>query len=160
MEDLRVCTNLTILSCKCLTPLFSKIRDRRTSSNDFARYSRRLMKVICEEGLACIDPLSVDIITPTNSSYIGKEVNEENLVAISIIRAGTTYFSTVAVYQTLLTYDAGDSMLESLLSCVPYIPVGKLLIQRNEETSEPIFYYKKFPTLEGKKVILLDPMLG
>ena len=51
-------------------------------------------------------------------------------------------------------------MLEAFLDCLPDVPVGKLLIQRDEKTAESIFLYKKLPNLEDKKIFLLDPMLG
>jgi uracil phosphoribosyltransferase len=70
-------------------------------------------------------------------------LNSEELVAISIIRAG-------------------DSMLDSFLSLftVNDIKVGKILIQRDEETALPHLMYYKVPDLTGKQVILLDPMLA
>jgi uracil phosphoribosyltransferase len=55
---------------------------------------------------------------------------------------------------------AGDSMLESFLSICPAVKVGKILIQRDEETALPHLIYFKVPNLTGKQVILLDPMLG
>ena len=53
-------------------------------------------------------------------------------------------------------------MIEPLLTLLPNISVGKVLIQRNERTAEPIFYYSKLPTdiHKAKRVFLLDPMLG
>jgi uracil phosphoribosyltransferase len=65
----------------------------------------------------------------------------EDLVVISIIRAG-------------------DSMLDSFLSVCPSVKVGKILIQRDEETALPKLMYFKVPDMTGKQVILLDPMLA
>lgn len=42
----------------------------------------------------------------------------------------------------------------------PQATVGKILIQRNEETAEPILFYSKLPPLEGKTVVVLDPMVA
>ena len=44
--------------------LFTKIRDRTTSPQEFRRYARRLMAVICEEGLSYVAPESVEVDTP------------------------------------------------------------------------------------------------
>lgn len=39
--------------------------------------------------------------------------------------------------------------------------IGKLLIQRNEETAEPIFYMAKLPSdIHKRHILLLDPMLA
>ena len=49
---------------------------------------------------------------------------------------------------------------ESFMGCVPSAQVGKILIQRDEATAEPVLYYSKLPSLAGKRVVLLDPMLA
>ena len=51
-------------------------------------------------------------------------------------------------------------MLDSFMRVAPEASVGKILIQRNEETKEPILFYSKLPDLTNKYVILLDPMLA
>jgi uracil phosphoribosyltransferase len=38
--------------------------------------------------------------------------------------------------------------------------VGKILIQRDESTAEPVLFYSKLPPLGKKTVVLLDPMLA
>ena len=46
---------------------------------------------------------------------------------------------------------------------MPSITVGKVLIQRDEESYDkrPIYYYKKFPPrIAEKTIFLVDPMLG
>lgn len=51
------------------------------------------------------------VITPPGAEYHGAEVDTENIVAVSIIRAG-------------------DSMLDTFLEVCPEAKVGKILIQR------------------------------
>lgn len=68
--------------------LFTKIRDRSTNRSDYVTYSRRLMRVICEEGIACLDPTPVTVTTPTESDFHGSAIDMNNIVAVSIIRAG------------------------------------------------------------------------
>lgn len=136
-------SNLTNLqsSIRCFPHLYSKIRDQTTPPQEFARYSRRIMSILSEEGVAisCSNP--IEITTPTNSTISGQAVDVSEVVAISIIRAG-------------------DSMLDTFMSIVPEAKVGKILIQRNEETAEPILFYTKFPNLTNHKIFLLDPMLA
>lgn len=81
------------------------------------------------------------IRTPLEVCCSGEVVATTNIVAVSIIRAG-------------------DSMLDTFMSVVPEASVGKVLIQRNEETLEPMLFYSKLPDLRGKDVVLLDPMLA
>lgn len=57
---------------------------------------------------------------------------------------------------------AGDSMVDPLVGMIPNISIGKILIQRDEATAQPIYFYSKLPSdvTEMKKVFLLDPMLA
>ena len=54
-------------------------------------------------------------------------------------------------------------MLEAVRQCAPGITVGKILIQRDEESEEklPKMYYQKYPpNIGARKVLLCDPMLA
>ena len=58
---------------------------------------------------------------------------------------------------------AGDSLLDAVRFCLPSVRVGKILIQRDEESREkkPILYYTKFPKdISKKSILLVDPMLA
>jgi uracil phosphoribosyltransferase len=75
-----------------------------------------------EEGLGHLQHLqqSTEVTTPTNLTIPTNIINTENIVVVSIIRAG-------------------DSLLDSFLKICPEAAVGKILIQRDEETALPIF---------------------
>ena len=135
--------NTTVLKCLSLQHLFTKIRDKDTKPEDFRKYSMRLMTILTEESLvvASNSVSKKTITTPTGAKFDGIDVDTSNMVAVSIIRAG-------------------DSLLECFLNIVPEAAVGKILIQRNEETAEPVLFYDKLPPLENKQVMLLDPMLA
>lgn len=96
-----------------------------------------------EEGLSYIQHglNVVQVETPTGTLVAGEAIDYSSLVAVSIIRAG-------------------DSMLDCFLRIAPETSVGKILIQRDEATALPIMYYSKLPTLAGRQIILLDPMLA
>lgn len=135
-------TFVTLSYIKSIRRLMTKIRNKDTPPVEFRHYARKLMLILSEECLAYVQRKDVDVITPTGSVYAGYEIlNESNIVAVSIIRAG-------------------DSLLDAFMEVCPSAQVGKVLIQRNEETAEPILFYTKLPPLTGKYVILLDPMLG
>ena len=51
-------------------------------------------------------------------------------------------------------------MLDSFMAICPEAKVGKILIQRDESTAEPILFYHKLPSLKNQTVIVLDPMLA
>lgn len=96
-----------------------------------------------EEGLSYLESgvQMVEVETPTGLKCQGTTVDSTQLVVVSIIRAG-------------------DSMLDTFLKISPAASVGKILIQRDEATALPIMYYAKLPSLKGKQVVLLDPMLA
>jgi uracil phosphoribosyltransferase len=56
---------------------------------------------------------------------------------------------------------AGESMEQGLRDCCRSVRIGKILIQRNEETSQPQLFYDKLPEdISERWVLLLDPMLA
>jgi len=128
---------------RCVSRLLTTLRDETSSHVTFSEHARRLMNLICEEGLSSLESClrDVQVQTPTGVAVNGVSLNAVGIVAISIIRAG-------------------DSMLDSFLRICPAAQVGKILIQRNEETALPTLLFYKVPKLEGKQIVLLDPMLA
>jgi uracil phosphoribosyltransferase len=56
---------------------------------------------------------------------------------------------------------AGEAMEQGLRDCCRSIRIGKILIQRDEETALPkLFYAKLVPDIAERYVLLLDPMLA
>ena len=56
---------------------------------------------------------------------------------------------------------AGESMEMGLRDCCRSVRIGKILIQRDEETAIPKLYYEKLPEdISERYVFLLDPMLA
>ena len=56
-----------------------------------------------------------------------------------------------------------DKKTSLVRSLAPGIKVGKILIQRDEESEEklPKMYYSKYPpNIESRKILLCDPMLA
>lgn len=136
--------NVTVLNSKAITHLFSHIRHKDTDLKNYIYYSNRLMRILAEEAIAELPSTPAEIPTPVGT-YSGVSLDENNCIAVSIIRAG-------------------DSLLDAVRNVLPAIPVGKILIQRNEESQEkePILYYTKLPSndLNKKSVLLVDPMLA
>lgn len=56
---------------------------------------------------------------------------------------------------------AGESMEQGLRDCCRSVRIGKILIQRDEETSKPRLFYQKLPQdVKDRVCLLLDPMLA
>lgn len=117
------------------------IRDRNTNRADFIFYSNRIIRLLVEEGLNHLPVVQHQIATPTGRQYAGVKF-EGKICGVSIMRAG-------------------ESMEQGLRDCCRSVRIGKILIQRDEETSKPRLFYEKLPEdIKDRWVLLLDPMLA
>mmetsp|Transcript_13102 Transcript_13102/g.17993 ORF Transcript_13102/g.17993 Transcript_13102/m.17993 type:complete len:230 (+) Transcript_13102:75-764(+) len=117
------------------------IRNHKTSRADFIFYADRLLRLVIEEGLGFLPFEEQTVITPTGEEYRGVGFVGK-LCGVSIIRAG-------------------ESMESALREVCQDIRIGKILIQRNEETAQPVLHYIKLPhDISERYVLLLDPMLA
>ncbi|KNC50510.1 uracil phosphoribosyltransferase [Thecamonas trahens ATCC 50062] len=121
--------------------MFTIIRDEKTTHQDFVFYFDRLSRLLIEEALSYLPAEEVDVMTPTGEAYPGIRWTR-NLCGVPIIRAG----------------EAFEIALRGILrDCV----IGKILIQRDEETTLPKLFYSKLPKdISERTVLLLDPMLA
>ncbi|KIW09396.1 uracil phosphoribosyltransferase [Verruconis gallopava] len=124
-----------------LIALLTKIRDVRTERADFIFYSNRIIRLLIEEALNHLPVVQHTINTPLNTSYQGVKF-AGNICGVSIMRAG-------------------EAMEQGLRDCCRSVRIGKILIQRDEETSQPKLFYDKLPEdIAQRWVLLLDPMLA
>lgn len=124
-----------------LIGLYSIIRDQTTKRGDFVFYSDRIIRLLVEEGL---NQLPVD--RAVIKCYGGHEFQGANFLGkicgVSIVRAG-------------------ELMEMGLRECCRSVRIGKILIQRDEETALPKLFYEKLPEdIADRYVFLLDPMLA
>lgn len=102
------------------------------------------MRILAEDAIAELPSQSPLTITTPCGPYHGIEIHTQNLCAVSIVRSG-------------------DALVESVRECLPSVPVGKILIQRDETSieKEAKFLYSKMPPgVEDMDVLLCDPMLA
>ncbi|KII96175.1 hypothetical protein PLICRDRAFT_35118 [Plicaturopsis crispa FD-325 SS-3] len=124
-----------------LEALFTIIRDKDTNRGDFLFYSDRIIRLLVEEGLNHLPVLAKTVETPTGSTYHGVGF-EGKICGVSILRAG-------------------EAMEVGLREVCRSVRIGKILIQRDEETTLPKLFYSKFPQdIASRYVLLLDPMLA
>ena len=130
---------------QCIKLLSSKLRDKSTGYKDYMIYADRLTTILAEEALARVPAVVPKQIETPCGVFDGLEDREDQqLCVVSIIRSG-------------------DILLEAVRKLTPGIRVGKILIQRDEETEDkrPIYFYKKLPAdIADCYILLVDPMLG
>lgn len=81
------------------------------------------------------------VTTPVGKPYLGVKF-QGKICGVSIMRAG-------------------EAMEQGLRDCCRSVRIGKILIQRDEETSKPRLFYEKLPTdIAERWVLLLDPMFA
>ena len=93
------------------------------------------------EALNLLPFKSVTVKTPTGIEYQGEQLVEP-MCGVSIVRSG-------------------ESMEEALRSVCRSVRLGKILIQRDEETAQPKLMYENLPNdISQRHVLLLDPMIA
>ncbi|KAK0328788.1 Uracil phosphoribosyltransferase, synthesizes UMP from uracil [Friedmanniomyces endolithicus] len=134
--------NVTILpQTPQLIALLTMIRDKNTNRADFIFYSNRINRLLVEEALNHLPVHPHTVTTPVGRPYAGVAF-EGKICGVSIMRAG-------------------EAMEQALRECCRSVRIGKILIQRDEETSKPRLFYDKLPEDVGERwVLLLDPMLA
>jgi len=124
-----------------LIALLTMIRDKNTTRGDFIFYSNRIIRLLVEEGLNHLPCVEHSVVTPTGASYAGVKF-EGKICGVSIMRAG-------------------EAMEQGLRDCCRSVRIGKILIQRDEETCKPKLFYDKLPEdIASRYVLLLDPMFA
>ncbi|KAG6042370.1 Uracil phosphoribosyltransferase, synthesizes UMP from uracil [Claviceps sp. LM77 group G4] len=124
-----------------LIALLSIIRNQYTERADFIFYSNRIIRLLVEEGLNHLPTVEHDVTTPLGRTYNGL-MFQGKICGVSIMRAG-------------------EAMEQGLRDCCRSVRIGKILIQRDEDTAQPRLFYDKLPEdIADRWVLLLDPMFA
>ncbi|KAL8745677.1 MAG: hypothetical protein Q9190_002217 [Brigantiaea leucoxantha] len=108
---------------------------------DFIFYSNRIIRLLVEEGLNHLPVVEHTVTTPVGRSYAGV-MFQGKICGVSIMRAG-------------------EAMEQGLRDCCRSVRIGKILIQRDDDTSKPRLFYDKLPEdIAERWVLLLDPMFA
>lgn len=134
--------NFKILeSTEPIRELQTIIRNKETSRSDFVFYADRLIRLVVEEGLNQLPYAETTITTPTGAQYEGLKFLKGNC-GVSIVRSG-------------------EAMESGLRDCCRSIRIGKILVQKDEETHEARVVYAKFPDdISCRKVLLMYPIMS
>lgn len=132
--------NVTVLEHPILKHRLSVLRDKYSSPLEFRQTLESLSTFIAFEATRDLELKNVEIETPLEKASVGKIA--EDLLVIPILRAGL-------------------GMVEGFLRALPAARVGHVGIYRDKVMNNTIEYYFKLPDEhQGKKVLLLDPMLA
>lgn len=105
----------------------------------FRTLAKRLALALTLEAVRDLPTAQIDVETPLEPTT--GRVLSGDLVAVPVLRAGL-------------------GMLEAVTELFPEILVGYLGLERDEASLEPQSYYEKLPSVAGRHVLVLDPMLA
>jgi uracil phosphoribosyltransferase len=119
--------------------LLTALREQSTPPPLYRVLVKRLALVLCLEATRTMPTAPVEVETPL-ARATGARLAKP-LVAVPVLRAGL-------------------GMLEAVTELFPDISVGYVGLERDHATFEPSLYYSKLPPLDGRAILLLDPMLA
>ena len=117
----------------------TQMRRKETSSERFRQLLTETSLLLTYEVTRELALHDVLITTPLVDTHQPELV--EDPVVVSILRAG-------------------NGLLDGVLQVLPSARVGHVGLYRDHETLEAVEYYCKFPPLEGRNAIVVDPMLA
>lgn len=118
----------------------TRLRDRETEPDGFREASDKIITLLLFEATRDLRTRRFPLQTPLEETD-GHEV-DSRVVAVPILRAGLGLVSPV-------------------LALLPNVTVGYIGLERDERTAIASRYYVKLPPdIEGKLVMILDPMLA
>src|ERR671919_98522 len=130
---------LTVLDHPLAHDLLARLRQHDTGPAEFRTLTRRLGWLLVVEATRDLLTEKVTVDPPMEETKAARIA--EPLVAIPVLRAGL-------------------GLLDAVTDLYPDTVVGYLGLERDEETLEPRDYYAKLPPMEGRRALVLDPMLA
>jgi uracil phosphoribosyltransferase len=118
--------------------LLAQLRTEATAPPVFRTLAKRLALTLALEAIRDLPTTEIAVRTPLEETT-GRVLGD--LVAVPILRAGL-------------------GMLEAVTELFPEVAVGYIGLERDEASLEPQSYYRKLPPVEGRHVLVLDPMLA
>lgn len=130
--------SVTVLDHPLAAHLLTVLRDAATPPESFREHARRLAVMLVLEGLRDLPARDVTVRTPLAPAP-GAVI--DHVVAVPILRAGL-------------------GLLTAVTELFPDVSVGYLGVERDEASLQPQSYYRKLPAIDGRHVLVLDPMLA
>lgn len=132
-------TQLTVVNHPLAGHLLAGLRNVGTEPERFRFLTARLATVLVLEATRDLATRPSTVRTPLTDA--DTDLLDGDVVAVPILRAGL-------------------GLLEAVTYLLPDVRVGYAGLERDERTLQPTSYYLKVPDLDGRTVLLLDPMLA
>ena len=130
--------SVTVVDHALAGHLLAQLRSQETGPPVFRTLAKRLALTLALEAIRDLPTTEITVRTPLEETT-GQVLDD--LVAVPILRAGL-------------------GMLEAVTELFPEVAVGYIGLERDEASLEPQSYYRKLPPVDGRHVLVLDPMLA
>jgi uracil phosphoribosyltransferase len=130
--------SVTVVDHALAGHLLAQLRSQETAPPVFRTLAKRLALTLTLEAIRDLPTTEIVVRTPLEETT-GRVLGD--LVAVPILRAGL-------------------GMLEAVTELFPEVAVGYIGLERDEASLEPQSYYRKLPPVQGRHVLVLDPMLA
>jgi uracil phosphoribosyltransferase len=134
MENIKIVDNMVLKNA------LTKLRDKNLKSSQVRKQIEIIAKILLIEALKNENPIYTEVETPLAKGSF-EALEEDKYVIVPILRAGLP-------------------MLNGCLEVLPEAKAGFLAIKRDEETLKSTLFYERLPDLNGKTVIIIDPMVA
>lgn len=132
---------VTVINHPLLKHKLGYLRDKRTNSVEFRDLMKEISVLLAYEAMRdWKDMTSLEIETPIAKAKVERILNAP--VVVSVMRAG-------------------NGMLDSVLSVIPFASAGFIGIYRDKFIHNTVEYYFKMPEdIKGRMAILCDPLVS
>lgn len=132
--------NAMVIEHPVMLHLLTQLRNADTRPGEFRRIMSELSRLMAFEITRNLKTIMVDVQTPLEKAKL--PIIDEPVVIVSIMRAG-------------------NGMLDGMMQMLPFANVGHIGLYRDKFIKSTVEYYFKLPKdIEGKRIILLDPLLA
>ena len=131
---------LTVLDHPLIQHKLSHMRDVDTSTRTFRALLKEIALLMGYEVTRDLALETEKVATPLET-FDAPVLKGRKVCIVPILRAGT-------------------GMADGLLELMPSARVGSIGVYRDEATLRPVEYLVKLPNLQGRRVIVVDPMLA
>jgi len=133
-------SHIKIVSHPLVLDKITRLRNNKTGSSEFRQFIQQISTILAVESTAHC-PLEEQTVATPLETMTGHRIGKD-IVLIPILRAGL-------------------GMVDGFLSLLPDAKIGYLGVYRNEQTLQPVIYYKNLPgNLDQAEIFVLDPMLA
>jgi uracil phosphoribosyltransferase len=131
---------LSVLHHPLADHIITHLRDRTTKPATFRTLAYQLTLLLAIDATRDLETEPKMVDTPLES-MTGRVLSHQPIVVVAILRAGV-------------------SMVQPFLDVFPDVSVGYVGLERDHQTAVARSYYTKLPSLAGRRILVVDPMLA